>query len=154
MAFKDRARVRHRGLRMHAVLRDRERDHAIDELKILDLHQLAAAVADFRAITSSMWRQRFFMTKYSSAGASPRFTSSVQVSIGTLMPKALSMAKTMSRKSRLSMPRSSMTWLSGLMFSRGISLVSEMISATLSKVDVINAVSAVAHSGGAAEAPL
>jgi hypothetical protein len=39
------------------------------------------------------------------------------------MPNALSMAKAISRKSRLSMPRSSMAWLSGVMVSRAISQV-------------------------------
>src|SRR5262249_1313840 len=44
----------------------------------------------------------------------------------------------MSRKSRLSMPRSLMAWLSGLIFSRGMSQVSEMILATVSKVEDIS----------------
>src|SRR5579875_2590803 len=54
------------------------------------------------------------------------------------MPNALSMAKAMSRKSRLSMPRSLIAWLSGVILSRGMSQVSEMIPATVSNVgDVI-----------------
>src|ERR1700690_1176512 len=53
------------------------------------------------------------------------------------MPKVLSMAKAISRKSRLSISRSLIAWLSGLIFSRGMSQVSAMISATLSKVDEI-----------------
>src|SRR5271166_570662 len=51
------------------------------------------------------------------------------------MPNALSIANATSRKSRLSMPRSLMAWLSGVIFSRGISQVSEMMPATVSKVD-------------------
>src|SRR5436305_14725358 len=43
------------------------------------------------------------------------------------------MANAISRKSRLSIPRSS-TWLSGLMFSRGMSHVSVMILTTVSNV--------------------
>ncbi|MNU08098.1 hypothetical protein D3C72_2539930 [compost metagenome] len=50
------------------------------------------------------------------------------------MPKALSIAKAMSRKARESMPRSSMAWLWGVILSRGMSQVSEMIPATVSKV--------------------
>src|SRR5580704_11179906 len=50
------------------------------------------------------------------------------------MPNALSIANAISRKSRLSISRSLMAWLSGLMFSRGMSQVSAMISATLSNV--------------------
>src|SRR5580704_155432 len=50
------------------------------------------------------------------------------------MPKALSIANAMSSKSRLSISRSLIAWLSGLMFSRGMSQVSAMISATLSNV--------------------
>jgi hypothetical protein len=53
------------------------------------------------------------------------------------MPNALSIAKAMSRKSRLSMPRSLMAWLSGLMVSRGMSQVSAMMLATVSKVEGI-----------------
>src|SRR5262245_52438894 len=44
----------------------------------------------------------------------------------------------MSRKSRLSMPRSLMAWLSGLIVSRGMSQVSEMILATVSKDEGIS----------------
>jgi hypothetical protein len=40
------------------------------------------------------------------------------------------MANAMSRKSRLSMPRSSIAWLSGVIVSRGMSHVSAMIVAT------------------------
>src|SRR4051794_1954157 len=74
------------------------------------------------------------MTKYSSVDTLPSLTSCVHFSSGTLIPNSLSMAKTMSRKSRLSMPRSSIVWLSGVIESRSISLVSAMILATLSKV--------------------
>ena len=57
-----------------------------------------------------------------------------------LMPGVLlieSMAKAMSRKSRLSMPKSLIEWLSGLIVSRGISQVSAMMLATVSKVEGI-----------------
>src|SRR5690348_12851158 len=55
------------------------------------------------------------------------------------MPNALSIAKAISRKSRLSIFRSSIAWLSGVIVSRGISQVSAMISATLSNVVDIGA---------------
>src|SRR5436309_4936539 len=53
------------------------------------------------------------------------------------MPNALSIANAISRKSRLSMPRSLMAWLSGLIVSRGMSQVSEMMLATVSNVEEI-----------------
>ena len=62
-------------------------------------------------------------------------------SSGSLMPNALSIAKAISRKSRLSMPRSSIAWLSGWIFSRGISHVSAMILATVSNVEDIHQLS-------------
>src|SRR5947199_3722 len=49
---------------------------------------------------------RFCSTKYCSVVALPSLTSWVHFSSGILIPNALSMAKAMSRKSRLSMPRS------------------------------------------------
>ncbi len=42
------------------------------------------------------------------------------------------------QKSRLSMPRSSMAWLSGVMVSRGMSQVSAMMLATVSNVEDIS----------------
>ena len=80
---------------------------------------------------------RFFNTKYSSAGTLPSFTSCVHCSSGSLMPNALSIAKAMSRKASESMPRSSMAWLSGVIWSRGMSAVSEMMLATVSYVEDI-----------------
>src|SRR5215468_5897058 len=80
---------------------------------------------------------RFCNTKYCSVVALPSFTSCVHCSSGILIPNVLSMANAISRKSRLSMPRSLMAWLSGLIFSRGISHVSVMILATVSNVDDI-----------------
>src|SRR5207344_2453813 len=77
---------------------------------------------------------RFLSTKYWSVVALPSLTSCVHCSSGILMPNALSMANAISRKSRLSMPRSLMAWLSGLIVSRGMSQVSEMMLATVSKV--------------------
>jgi hypothetical protein len=47
-----------------------------------------------------------------------------------LDPNALSIANAMSRKSRLSMPKSSIAWLSGVIVSRGMSQVSAIIVAT------------------------
>ena len=84
------------------------------------------------------WRRDCRRTKYSSVETFPSFTSCVHCSSGILMPNALSMAKATSRKSRLSMPRSLMAWLSGVIFSRGMSHVSAMIPATVSKVDDID----------------
>src|SRR6478672_8899777 len=80
---------------------------------------------------------KFLSTKYWSVVALPSLTSCVHCSSGSLMPKALSMANAISRKSRLSMPRSLMAWLSGMMESRGISQVSAMILAMVSKVEDI-----------------
>src|SRR5215216_7169128 len=91
---------------------------------------LAAAKASTRS-------HRFFSTKYCSVVAVPAFTSCVHCSSGNLIPNALSMANAISRKSRLSMPRSLIAWLSGLMVSRGISQVSEIIPAIVSNVEVI-----------------
>src|SRR5262249_31483687 len=89
------------------------------------------------ATSSSMRAHRLLRTKYCSVVALPSLTSWVHCSSGILMPNALSIAKATSRKSRLSIPRSSVAWLSGLMVSRGMSQVSAMILATVSKVDDI-----------------
>ena len=84
----------------------------------------------FLAATSSSIRSaRFCSTKYCSVVALPSLTSWVHFSSGILIPNALSMAKAMSRKSRLSIPRSSMAWLSGLIVSRGMSQVSAIMLA-------------------------
>src|SRR5215471_9101410 len=80
---------------------------------------------------------RFLSTKYWSVVALPSLTSWVHCSSGSLIPKALSIANAISRKSRLSIPRSLMAWLSGLMESRGISQVSAMMLATVSNVEDI-----------------
>src|SRR5580704_12433795 len=84
-----------------------------------------------------MREQRFCSTKYCSVVALPSLTSWVHCSSGSLIPNALSIAKAMSRKSRLSMPRSLMAWLSGLIVSRGMSQVSAMMLATVSNVEDI-----------------
>ena len=89
------------------------------------------------ATSSSMRVHRFCSTKYCSVVALPSLTSCVHCSSGILIPKVLSIAKAMSRKSRLSMPRSLIAWLSGLIVSRGMSHVSAMILATVSNVDAI-----------------
>src|SRR5215469_13149801 len=94
--------------------------------------------AALAAISLSMLAQRLPSTKYSSVETFPSFTSCVHSSSGILMPNALSMAKATSRKSRLSMPRSLMAWLVGVICSRGMSHVSAMIPATVSKVDDID----------------
>src|SRR5664280_1251626 len=80
---------------------------------------------------------RFLSTKYWSVVALPSLTSCVHCSSGSLIPNALSMANAISRKSRLSMPRSLMAWLSGVMESRGISQVSAIILAIVSNVEDI-----------------
>src|SRR5215216_3922144 len=138
MTFEDRAGERNRGLAADRSIGEIELDDAIDQLKILKLHAVTYVLtAPLAATRSSMRAQRFFKTKYCSVVAAPSLTSWVHFSSGSLMAKALSMAKAMSRKSRLSMPRSSMAWLSGLMFSRGMSHVSAMMLATVSNVDDI-----------------
>src|SRR4029078_2229339 len=80
---------------------------------------------------------KFLSTKYCSVVALPSLTSWVHCSSGNLMPNALSMANAISRKSRLSMPRSLIAWLSGVMVSRGISQVSAIMLATVSNVEGI-----------------
>ena len=137
----------HDRLRRRCASRAVERDDAVDHLEVFEAHAAANSrgeergrggtspdretlfairhslfpYAFFAATSSSIRATRFFSTKYCSAGTLPSLTSWVQGSTGSLMPKALSMAKAMSRKSRLSMPRSSITWLSGVIFSRGMS---------------------------------
>src|SRR5262249_51629360 len=96
-----------------------------------------ALYAPLAATSSSMRALRFLSTKYWSVVALPSLTSWVHCSSGSLIPKALSIAKAMSRKSRLSIPRSLMAWLSGLMESRGISQVSAIILAIVSNVEDI-----------------
>src|SRR4051812_44174618 len=109
----------------------------VDQLKILKPHGRRCSYAPLAATSSSMRALRFLSTKYWSVVALPSLTSCVHCSSGSLMPKALSMAKAMSRKSRLSMPRSLMAWLSGLIDSRGISHVSAIILAMVSNVEDI-----------------
>src|SRR5262249_12956208 len=113
-----------------------ELDDAVDQLKAFELH--VAALAPLAATSWSMRSHRFFSTKYCAVVALPSLTSWVHFSSGILMPKALSMAKAISRKSRLSMPKSSIAWLSGVIVSRGMSHVSAMILATVSKVEDID----------------
>src|SRR5262249_44646697 len=133
--FEDRAFCRHLAKCLYPSLVGHKLDEAVDHLKLFETHRLRQA---FLAATSpSMRAQRFLSTKYSSVVALPSFTSCVHCSSGSLMPNALSMAKAMSRKSRLSMPRSSIAWLSGLIVSRGMSHVSAMILATVSNVEDI-----------------
>src|ERR1700724_92656 len=98
---------------------------------------MRARHAPLAATSSSMRVHRLFSWKYCSVVALPSLTSCVHCSSGILIPNALSIAKAISRKSRLSMPRSLMAWLSGLIVSRGMSHVSAMMLATVSKVDDI-----------------
>src|SRR5437763_14669359 len=97
----------------------------------------AKLYAFLAATNSSMRAHKFCMTKYWSVVALPSFTSWVHCSIGILMPNVLSIAKAMSRKSRLSIPRSLMAWLSSLIVSRGISQVSVIMFTTVSNVEDI-----------------
>src|SRR3569623_5206 len=129
VALEDRALLRDLCRDGDAALADIKISDAIDHLEIFEAHGRARQ-APLAATNSSMRALRFFRTKYCSVVALPSFTSCVHFSSGSLMPKALSIAKAISRKSRLSMPRSSIAWLSGVMVSRGISQVSAMIVAT------------------------
>src|SRR6516165_8824879 len=107
MAFENRAGFGNLRLRFDGATRQIEFDDSVDELKILEPHG-GAAYAPFAATRPSMLAQRLLRTKYCSVVALPSLTSCVHCSSGNLIPKALSMAKAMSRKSRLSMPRSLM----------------------------------------------
>src|SRR5690349_6907053 len=100
-------------------------------------HTCSGYEACLAAISVSILAQRSLRTKYRSEETFPSLTSCVHCSSGILMPKALSIAKATSRKSRLSMPRSLMAWLSGLILSASISQVSAIISATVSYVDAM-----------------
>src|SRR5215510_16007235 len=112
---------------------------AVDKAEVLKVHaDLGGHAARLAATSSSMRVHRFCNTKYCSVVALPSFTSWVHCSSGILIPKVLSMANAMSRKSRLSIPRSLMAWLSGLMVSRGMSHVSVMMLTTVSNVDAID----------------
>src|SRR5689334_21043766 len=139
MSFEDRAFLRDLGIDADRPPIEIEVDDTVDELEILYPHDGTGIQAPLAATRPSIRAQRFFRTKYCSVVALPSLTSCVHCSSGSLMPNALSMAKAMSRKSRLSMPRSSIAWLSGWIFSRGMSHVSAMILATVSNVeDIIN----------------
>src|SRR5262245_54075534 len=139
MPLEDGTFVRHLGNDADRPIIKVEVDDPVDELEILDPHGGEPAQAPLAATRPSMRAHRFLRTKYCSVVALPSLTSCVHCSSGSLMPNALSIANAMSRKSRLSMPRSSIAWLSGWIFSRGISQVSAMILATVSKVeDIIN----------------
>src|SRR6185437_14709713 len=112
--------------------------HPVNQLEVLETHGRTLQ-APLAATSSSMRALKFLSTKYWSVVALPSLTSCVHCSSGSLMPNALSMAKAMSRKSRLSMPRSLMAWLSGVIESRGISQVSAIILAMVSNVeDIVN----------------
>src|SRR5579864_2622796 len=133
MPLEDGTRRRDNSFGGDFALGEIERKDVVNQLEVLETHgrPLQAPLA---ATSSSMRALRFLSTKYWSVVALPSLTSCVHCSSGSLMPNALSMAKAMSRKSRLSISRSLMAWLSGLIFSRGMSQVSAMISATLSNV--------------------
>src|SRR4051812_11124378 len=96
MPLEDRARLRHARLGGEAL--GVRCDHPVDHLEVFEPHRGEPQAPTFLAATSSSIRvARLPMTKYCAAGALPSFTSCVQASTGTLMPNALSMAKTMSR---------------------------------------------------------
>src|SRR6202165_4192302 len=136
MAFEDRACVWNRGFAAGRAVGEIEVDDPIDQLEVLETH-VGGLYAPLAATSSSMRALRFLSTKYCSVVALPSLTSCVHCSSGSLIPNALSMANALSRKSRLSMPRSLMAWLSGVMESRGISQVSAIILAIVSNVEDI-----------------
>src|SRR5215467_687166 len=137
MPFENRARRRDFGVRPDGAGIEIERNDLVDQLKIFEPHGGEDDQLPFAATRPSMRAHRLSSTKYCSVVALPSLTSCVHCSSGSLMPKALSMAKAMSRKSRLSIPRSLIAWLSGLIVSRGMSQVSAMILATVSNVEDI-----------------
>src|SRR5579864_5861278 len=136
MPLEDGTRRRDNSFGGDFALGEIERKDVVNQLEVLETHgrPLQAPLA---ATSSSMRALRFLSTKYWSVVALPSLTSCVHCSSGNLMPNALSMAKAISRKSRLSMPRSLMAWLSGVMVSRGISQVSAIILAKVSTVEDI-----------------
>src|SRR5262245_23454343 len=136
MTLEDGACGRNRRFSTDFAIGDFQLDDAVDQLEVLKTHG-PRAYAPLAATSSSMRALRFLSTKYWSVVALPSLTSWVHCSSGSLIPKALSIAKAMSRKSRLSIPRSLMAWLSGLMESRGISQVSAIRLAMVSNVEDI-----------------
>src|SRR5579883_128819 len=151
MALENRRLTRNGGQRANGAVTQVEVEDPIDQLKIFETHTRCSCALGFMrrcihlrrihallaATRPSICAHRFFRTKYCSVVALPSLTSWVHCSSGILIPNALSIANATSRKSRLSMPRSLIAWLSGLIVSRGISHVSAMILATASKVDDI-----------------
>src|SRR5665213_2073856 len=144
MPFEDRIFGRYRRLAADAAIGEIDVDDAVDQLKVLETHLASCFLpargrlqAPLAATRSSMRELRFLSTKYWSVVALPSLTSCVHCSSGSLIPNALSMANAISRKSRLSMPRSLMAWLSGVMESRGMSQVSAIILAMVSNVEDI-----------------
>src|SRR5262249_45464952 len=109
VSLEDGAFLRNERLDDDPLLVDVEVDDAIDHVEVFELHgSRDQALAPLAATSSSMRAHRFFSTKYCSVVALPSLTSWVHFSSGSLMPNCLSIANAMSRKSRLSMPRSSM----------------------------------------------
>src|SRR3984957_4491551 len=108
MPFEDGAFLRHLRVDADRAPIEIEVDDTIDELEVLDPHGVGSYAAPLAATRPSMRAHRFLSTKYCSVVALPSLTSCVHCSSGSLMPNALSIANAMSRKSRLSMPRSSM----------------------------------------------
>src|SRR5579884_1918254 len=137
MTFENRAFGGNFGFDADAAVAQVEIDDAVDHLEVLETH--VSRYAPLAATSSSIRAARFLSTKYCSVVALPSLTSAVHCSSGSLIPNALSIAKAMSRKSRLSMPRSLMAWLSGVIESRGMSHVSAIILAMVSNVeDIVN----------------
>ena len=136
MALEHRAGLGHLTLGAHGPRRRIEFGDPVHHLEVFELHAGSGCLRRHQLV--DVGAEVASRTKYSSVETFPSLTSCVHCSSGILMPNALSMAKATSRKSRLSMPRSLIAWLSGVIFSRGMSQVSEMIPATVSKVDDID----------------
>src|SRR4029450_9349175 len=136
MTLEDCVSGRNRCLSADLAVGDFQLADAVDQLEVLKTHG-PRAYAPLAATSSSMRALRFLSTKSWSVVALPSLPSWVHCSSGSLIPKALSIAKAISRKSRLSMPRSLIAWLSGLMVSRGMSHVSAIILAIVSNVEDI-----------------
>src|SRR5262245_55559087 len=105
MSIEDRGFRRNVGLGLDRTGDGVDGDDAVDESEILELHA-NSSYAFFAATSSSMRVLKFSSTKYCSVVARPSLTSCVHCSSGILIPNVLSMANAMSRKSRLSIPRS------------------------------------------------
>jgi len=111
--------------------------HAINDLGIDSLDFLDIAFAIDKAFGIKLPLEQWTQDVNDGKATTEQYfvLDNLCASIDSLV--AAKMAKATSRKSRLSMPRSLMAWLSGVIFSRSISQVSAMIPATVSNVDAI-----------------